>query len=53
VVTSLEEAQRALLAGELARVCSHVPGADSGCDRCRGHGWLPTGLREIPPGQAS
>jgi hypothetical protein len=53
VVTSLEEARRALLAGEPARVCLHGPGADSGCDRCRGHGWLPAGVREIPAGQAS
>jgi hypothetical protein len=53
VVTSLEEARQALLAGEPARVCLHGPGADSGCDKCRGHGWLPAGVREIPPGQAS
>jgi hypothetical protein len=53
VITSFEEARRALLAGEPARVCLHGPGADSVCDKCRGHGWLPAGVREIPPGQAS
>jgi hypothetical protein len=48
VLTSLEEARRALLAGEPVRLCRHDPGYELRCDLCRGHGWLPAGVRELP-----
>jgi hypothetical protein len=46
VLTSLETARRALLAGEPSRLCPHGPDDEPHCHACRGHGWLPAGLRE-------
>jgi hypothetical protein len=46
VLNSLDAARRALVAAEPARVCPHVPGYEVRCEVCRGHGWLPAGLRD-------
>ena len=46
VLTSLEAARHALWAAQPARVCPQPPSAESRCDLCRGHGWLPAAMRD-------
>ncbi len=45
VVTALETARHALWAAQPARVCPQPLDEASRCDRCRGQGWLPAGMR--------
>jgi hypothetical protein len=46
MVKSLEAVRQELWAAQPARLCPHGPGDESGCDVCRGHGWLPVTVRK-------
>jgi hypothetical protein len=37
----LRRARKDLWAAQPAHVCPHCQGADSGCQTCKGHGWIP------------
>jgi hypothetical protein len=45
VLTSLESARKTLSAAQPARLCRHESGDPSGCEACRGSGWVPAGIR--------
>jgi hypothetical protein len=46
MLRSLEAVRQELWAAQPARVCPHGPGNESGCEVCRGHGWLPVTMRK-------
>jgi hypothetical protein len=46
VLAALEAARQALWMAQPARVCPHAARAESRCDLCGGHGWLPAGRRD-------
>jgi hypothetical protein len=45
VLTSLESVWHAVWEAQPARVCPCALGEESCCELCRGHGWLPAGMR--------
>ena len=46
VLTALAAVRHTLWAAQPARVWPQAPGEESRCDLCRGHGWLPVGMRD-------
>jgi len=44
VLTCLEAARKALSGAQPARLCPHESANASGCEACRGSGWLPSGM---------